>query len=144
MRTKPVSASSEIPIVSAGLEAGQAWLVYDGACPFCSSYVRYLRLRDSLGQPQLINARSGGPIVEHVRSAGLDLNGGFVLWIGDSLYSGSDCIHVLALLSSRSTTFNRVNAAIFKSRRMSRMIYPLLRATRNLTLRLMRRRAIGG
>jgi hypothetical protein len=39
--------------------------------------------------------------------------------------------------------FNRVNAAIFKSRRMSGMVYPLLRAGRNLTLRLMRRHAIG-
>ena len=44
--------------------SGEAWLVYDGECPFCSTYVRLLRFRQSVGTVHLIDARDGGPLVE--------------------------------------------------------------------------------
>ena len=53
-----------------------AWIVYDGQCPFCSRYVALLRLRDSLGEVRLINARDGGPVVEELQRAGVDLDEG--------------------------------------------------------------------
>ena len=112
----------------------EIWLVYDGDCPFCSRYVRYTRLRDTLGQVHLVNARDGGPIVDELTAAGLDLDEGMVLKMGGRYFHGADCIHALALLSSRSGAFNRINAAIFGSRRLSRLLYPILRAGRNAVL----------
>ena len=47
----------------------QAWIIYDGQCPFCSRYVRLVRLRDSLGQVELVDARNGGPIVDEAVGA---------------------------------------------------------------------------
>jgi predicted DCC family thiol-disulfide oxidoreductase YuxK len=117
----------------------KAWIIYDGQCPFCSRYVEFVRLRDSLGRVELVDARDGGPIVGEAVSAGLDLDDGMVLKLGDRLYHGDECIHMLALLSTPSGAFNRINAAIFSSRRVSRLLYPLLRAGRNATLRLLGR-----
>jgi predicted DCC family thiol-disulfide oxidoreductase YuxK len=116
-----------------------AWIVYDGQCPFCSRYVQLLRLRESLGAVRLIDAREGGPIVEELQRAGVDLDEGMVLKLDDRLYHGHDCIHVLALLSTPSGLFNRINAAVFRSAPTARMLYPVLRVGRNAVLRLLGR-----
>jgi len=114
-------------------------LVYDGECPVCNAYVRYLRLKQSVGRVTLVNARDGGPCVERVRNAGLDLDQGMVLAYRGRFYHGADCIHMLALLSTRSGLFNHVNAVIFGNPRMSAVLYPVLRLGRNLLLRLLGR-----
>lgn len=119
-----------------------AWLVYDGECPFCSAYASYLRVRESVGVLHLIDARDGGSLVEEIRSTGFDLNDGMVLKLGGRLYCGTDCIHALALLSSRSSFFNRLNARVFRSHRLAQILYPVLRAGRNFTLRLLGRTKI--
>jgi predicted DCC family thiol-disulfide oxidoreductase YuxK len=118
------------------------WIVYDGQCPFCSRYVQLVRLRETLGQVQLVDARKGGPQVEEVRKAGLDLDEGMVLKLDGRLYHGAECIHMLALLSTRSGWFNRVTAAVFRSHTTSRLLYPALRAGRNAVLRLLGRSKI--
>jgi predicted DCC family thiol-disulfide oxidoreductase YuxK len=123
---------------AASAERTDDWLVYDGDCPFCSAYVRHVRLREVV-RLTLIDAREGGPEVREIVDAGLDLDEGMVLKIGGRLYHGDECIHALALLSSPSGVFNRFNKVIFSSRWMSRVLYPVLRAGRNLTLRLLGR-----
>ena len=117
----------------------EAWIVYDGQCPFCSRYVQLVRLRESLGRVQLVDARKGGPEVEEVRKAGLDLDEGMVLKLDGRLYHGADCIHMVALLSTPSSWFNRVNAVMFRSRTASRLLYPVLRTGRNTVLRILGR-----
>jgi hypothetical protein len=92
-----------------------------------------------MGRVELVNAREGGPIVDEILAAGLDLDEGMVLKIDDRLYHGDECIHRLALLSTPSTTFNRINQAIFRSKPMSRALYPMLRSGRNLILRMLGR-----
>lgn len=124
-------------------ESADAVIVYDGQCPVCSSYVRYLRIKESVGKVALINARDGGPEVEKVRAAGLDLNEGMVLEYGGRLYHGADCVHMLAMLGSNSGAFNRLNALMFKNPTAAKMLYPVMRAGRNLLLRLLGRRPIG-
>jgi hypothetical protein len=98
-----------------------------------------LRLRESLGRVELVNARDGGPIVDDVVRAGLDLDEGMILKIGDTLYHGDECIHRLALLSTPSSTFNRLNGLIFSSPTAARVLYPVLRAGRNAVLALLGR-----
>lgn len=114
-------------------------IVYDGDCPFCSNYVHFLRLKRSIGTVNLVDARSGDAVVQHVRAAGFDLNDGMALVDGETIYFGDECIHRLALMSTPSGIFNRVNAAIFKSTTLSALLYPILRMGRNATLRLLGR-----
>jgi hypothetical protein len=49
---------------------------------------------------------------------------------------------MLALLSSRGTLFNRINALVFRSYERARLLYPILRAGRNVTLKILGRRKI--
>jgi predicted DCC family thiol-disulfide oxidoreductase YuxK len=118
------------------------WLIYDGECPFCSRYVQLVRVRKTVGPLPLINARDGGPEFDEVIQNNLDLNEGMVLKLSGRLYHGQDCIHALALLSEPKGLFNRFNAWVFKSPRRAAILYPVLRAGRNLVLKLLGRKNI--
>ena len=47
------------------------YLIYDGACLFCTRFVRYVRLRDSIGPLPVIDSRRGGPEVDSGQARGL-------------------------------------------------------------------------
>ncbi|MGH8624155.1 MAG: DCC1-like thiol-disulfide oxidoreductase family protein [Gammaproteobacteria bacterium] len=117
-----------------------AWLIYDGDCPFCSAYVKYVRLVASVGPLKFVNAREGGPMVEEILKRNLNLDDGMVLKLGNRFYHGAECINVLASLTTPSGLFNRINATIFRSDSLSKILYPLLRTGRAITLRILGRR----
>lgn len=116
-----------------------AYLLYDGECPFCSSYVRYVRLSEAVGPIRMLDARAGGPEVERARALGFDLDEGMLLHLDGQDHHGAECLNRLALLSTPSGAFNRVNAWLFRRPGLARLVYPALRAGRNVTLRLLGR-----
>ncbi len=111
-----------------------AVLVYDGDCPVCSSYVRYVRVREAVGSLHLVDGRQGGPWLTRVREAGMNLDQGMVLFYGGRAYHAQDSMHMLALMSSNVGLFNRINAVIFRSQLLARILYPGLRFGRNMLL----------
>jgi len=114
-------------------------VVYDGACPFCTAYVRFVRLQEAFGPVILVDARSDHPVVGEIAAAGLDLDSGMVVEMEGTYYHGHQAMHVLSLLTTRSGAFNRVVRWLFRSPRVARLVYPALVAGRNATLRLLRR-----
>lgn len=117
-------------------------LVYDGECPVCRNYCRFVRLRNSVGELRLVDAREPGETMELINARGLDIDEGMVLITGETLYYGSDAIHALALMSSRSGFFNRFNYWLLSNRRMAHLLYPFFRSCRNLLLKTMRKSRI--
>jgi predicted DCC family thiol-disulfide oxidoreductase YuxK len=117
-------------------------LVYDRECPVCDAYCRLARVRESAGTLRLVNARDESAVMREITARGLDIDEGMVLKVGDTLYYGADAIHALSLLSSRSGIFNRMTYLVFGSRTLSRLLYPVLRALRNLLLKLLGRTRI--
>jgi predicted DCC family thiol-disulfide oxidoreductase YuxK len=117
-------------------------IIYDGECIFCQNYVRFVRLRDSIGPVELLDARSCDPRIAVYVSRGYDLDVGMLFVHGDRVYHGADAINVLARLSSDKTLSSRVNNAIFSSELFSRVSYPLLRAGRRVTLLLRGKKTI--
>ena len=116
------------------------YLVYDGECPFCARYVKLVRLRAAIGEVELVNARTEHPVVDFLRQQRIDLDEGMALVRSGRIYHGDECIHELALLSTPSNAFNRLNALLFRSAKVSRLAYPILRFGRNTTLKLLGKR----
>lgn len=112
-------------------------LVYDKECPACNHYCQIVRIRESVGKLKIIDARESSEVMKEITAQGLDIDQGMVLKMGGRLYYGSDAIHALALISSRSGVFNRLNYWIFKSKSLSHILYPVLRFFRNLLLKLL-------
>jgi predicted DCC family thiol-disulfide oxidoreductase YuxK len=118
-------------------------VVYDGDCPFCSSFVLLYRLREQGRKVELIDARSGGPIVEEIHRRNLDLDRGMVVMMDGRLYHGAAAMNLLAILGSGETLFNRLNRLLFLHPNWARRLYPLLVRGRLITLRLLGRSLIG-
>ena len=112
-------------------------IIYDGDCPFCSSYVGLLRLRETFGEVELINARECQELVEELARHNMDLDEGMMLVLNGEYFHGTECIHRLALLATASNTFNRINKLIFERKRLAAVLYPILRAGRNLSLKIL-------
>ena len=117
-------------------------LVYDGDCPLCRRYVDLLRLRDSVGEVELVSARSQHPVVRVLVAEGYDLNEGIVFVEQERVYFGAACMSRLALLSSPIGFFNRVNRTVFRSPRICAALYPVLKSGRRVLLWLLGRRQI--
>jgi predicted DCC family thiol-disulfide oxidoreductase YuxK len=122
--------------------AADILLIYDKQCPACDYYCNLARIRDSVGRLVLVDARDGGFVMEEITAAGLDIDQGMALKVGDTLYYGADAIHALALMGTRTGTFNKVTYWCFRSRTVSRVLYPFLRACRNLLLKSLQKTKI--
>ena len=117
-------------------QVDQVQLVYDGECPLCSNYAQFLRLKQSVGELTLIDARQGGPVVEEVRSLPHDLNDGMVAIVDGRYYVGHEALNELALLAEGRGVFNRINRLAFNSPVAARLGYPWLKLGRWLLLKL--------
>ncbi|MCZ6762245.1 MAG: DCC1-like thiol-disulfide oxidoreductase family protein [Gammaproteobacteria bacterium] len=113
-------------------------LVYDKQCPLCDNYCHLVRVRESAGKLVLVDAREDSAIMQEITAAGLDIDQGMVLKFQGRVYYGSEAMHVLSLLSTRSGIFNRINFWVFRSRWLSRVLYPIFRTFRNLFLKARR------
>jgi len=112
-------------------------LVYDKECPACNNYCQVVQIRKTVGNLKIINARDDSDVMKEITSEGLDIDQGMILKMGAQLYYGVDAIHALALISSRSGFFNRLNYWLFKSKNISKILYPTLRFFRNFLLKIL-------
>lgn len=115
----------------------EIFLVYDRECPACNTYCQIIKVRETIGDLKIIDARKKSEILNEITRAGLDIDQGMVLKMEDQLYYGSDAIHTLALISSRSGLFNHFNYWVFKSKSVSSWLYPVFRFFRNLLLKIL-------
>ncbi|MCI5060524.1 MAG: DUF393 domain-containing protein [Alphaproteobacteria bacterium] len=117
-------------------------IYYDGECPFCSNYVAYLHLQESVGEVVIVNLREKPEVVQEFLERGYDVNEGMVLDLEGKLYHGPEVLTQLALMSTRHDLFNKLNYCIFKKPAIARILYPVLRFGRNVTLFVLRRQKI--
>ena len=113
------------------------WLVYDGECPLCSAWCTRARVKEAVGELVLVDAREPGALMDEITALGLDIDQGMVLKFRDVIYYGPDAIRMVSLLGTRSGWFNRVNAWFFGGKRRADFWYPVGKAFRNLTLKVL-------
>lgn len=117
---------------------GDVWFVYDGDCPICTTAANALQIRKAVGTLHLVNAREdrNHPVMREILARRLNLDEGMVIKFLDTCYFGADALHVMALLGTGQGWFNRMNASLFRSKTLSRLLYPPMRTARNLFIRL--------
>lgn len=119
-------------------------LVYDRDCPFCSAAAHMVRIKQAVGELQIVNAREAGDseVMRAIDAEGMDLNEGIVVSFEGRLYHGQDALHLLAMIGSKSGWLNRLNVALFRNRTTVRLAYPVMKGVRNAALRLLGKRPI--
>jgi len=117
-------------------------IIYDGDCPLCNDYIHRLRLVESCGAVQLVDARAESALTRSYWALGYDLDEGMILVVGDAVYYGAAAATALARLSSNSTLFNRIYHWILSHETIGKLAYPLMKACRRIALRLKGRKGL--
>jgi predicted DCC family thiol-disulfide oxidoreductase YuxK len=117
-------------------------VIYDGECPFCSSFTRLMALRQAVGRCELVDARSGDPRVRAVQREGVDLNAGMAVLFGGETYHGSDAVALISSLSTRDTVGQRLLSRLLRDPKRAARLYPVLKFGRRITLALLARKPI--
>lgn len=110
------------------------YLIYDGDCILCRNSAQAIKIKESVGNLEIINARTSHRLVTEVLEKGYDLNEGILVKYNEQYYYGADAIHFLALIGSSSTTFNKINSVLFKYKWLSHFLYPFFKFGRNSIL----------
>lgn len=118
------------------------WLAYDGDCPFCARYTAWMDIQQHYGPMALLNLREHPALLADLEGRGFDVDNGMVLHHDGTYYHGVDAVHRVALISTNSGVFNKINRFIFRHRWLSRVLYPVMVFGRNLTLKLLGRKKI--
>lgn len=113
-------------------------LVYDGECPICKRVSIVYKLRKTIGELTLINARDSKDhiVLKKISDLGLDLDEGMVFILNNQYYHGKEALNIMAKLSSNHDFFNRLNYILFSSKAVSFICYPVMRAIRNFILKI--------
>ncbi|NRA28778.1 MAG: DUF393 domain-containing protein [Parvularculaceae bacterium] len=108
-------------------------ILYDGECPFCAGYVRFNRLRQRLGEVELIDAREATELVEAYAAKGHDIDESFIVDTGGTILShGAAMAFIHANLSPGWT-----GLPLLANEKLLQTVYPSLRAMRNGALHLL-------
>jgi len=119
------------------------FLLYDGDCPVCSTYVAIARLQQLYPNLRVINARSERTLVVELRREGYEINDGMVLSLDGTIYFGADAMRVIANLGRLSPPLWRRAALAFTGTApWARPLYPWLNRGRQVLLRMLGRRPI--
>lgn len=98
-----------------------------------------LRIKRASGGVKMMDARGHDSRIKWLSESGYDLNQGMVYVSGGQIYFGADAISALAAISTPSDLFNKINHHILQNKTLSKIIYPVLKSGRNLTLMLLGR-----
>jgi len=112
-------------------------LVYDHDCLVCRGYCTRVKARDGV-ELELVDARQDSALMDRITAAGLDIDEGMVLLEGDTLHYGSDAGWRLARHTQKKGFIGFVDRCFFATRSLSRVMYPLGKAVRNMLLWLLR------
>lgn len=118
------------------------FLLYDGECPACRSYVAIARLRQLWPDLRILDARKEPELVAELRAKGYEINEGFVLSLGGTLYFGPEATRVIGEHGrshgpARSAVLGAIGTAPW-----SRRLYPWLNRGRQLILAVLGRSLI--
>jgi predicted DCC family thiol-disulfide oxidoreductase YuxK len=118
-------------------------IIYDGDCPFCTSFVKMVRLREAFGTVTLVDARGKDTaLISDLRSR-YRLDDGFVIIHDGREYFGADALEFISIATSDSSMSRfLMRNPLFKGR-LGRVTYPVLVKGRKLALRLLGRRLMG-
>ena len=119
----------------------QLVLIYDGDCPLCRHYAAAQRLRQQYGELVLLNARDLPEqeplLLAELQQQDLMLNQTMLLYLEGRWLAGAEVLQLLASMNEPNWR-NRLWLSWFRSARRARFSYPLLRAGRNLVLKLLK------
>jgi predicted DCC family thiol-disulfide oxidoreductase YuxK len=128
-----IKANTETGIGNAHAESG-AKLLYDGECPICNSLACSLK-QDNPGL-EIIDARHASAEPTSAETRGLDLNEGMAMIVDGRHYYSVDALAYIARFLQAKGLAGWLMRLLFRHKRATQTLYPVLVLLRKLLLRL--------
>ena len=112
-------------------------IIYDDMCPACRLYAKVINF-DNLESITYIDIRTNEKYQRLLKEKKVDINEGFVVVYKENYYHGADALNLLSLLSNNKGFTNKLLSLLFKSRKRSTRIYPVLVFLRLILLKILR------
>ena len=109
-------------------------VIYDGDCPFCSSYVAYCRLKEAFPDVILTDAREVPERIAQYRAESMEINDGMIVLYDGGVYYGDKAMAVLTEISRPGAIVQRVLGLLFRWPPLAHIVYGALRLGRNMAL----------
>ncbi len=109
-------------------------LVYDGGCPFCSSFAQRAELQGGLPDLKIRDGRADHALRAELAGRGYRLANGAMLLEGDRIWHGSAAIAELNRRMNPSDALLQVLQQVFRSEGRAHQLYPALLLARRLAL----------
>ena len=116
----------------------KATLLYDGQCPLCSAYGRYVAAHRT-GPIELLDARNQPEMARKLRDKGFDVNRGMVLSTPDGTFQGKRAIQAISPMISHRGPPRAALQLLTRIPGLATIIYPTIKWLRSISLRLLRR-----
>ena len=117
---------------------GDDCVIFDGQCPFCRAYVASLNGKNEINKTGLskVDARCAPEVVAQLANKGVDINTGIVFIKGGAAFQDAAALTLLAKQHAASGWLVSLHHRFLRYSFLSLAIYPILRALRNVYLRL--------
>ena len=109
-------------------------LVYDGGCPFCSSFAQRAELQGGLPDLKIRDGRADHALRAELAGRGYRLANGAMLLEGDRIWHGSAAIAELNRRMNPSDALLQVLQQMFRNEGRAHQLYPALLLARRLAL----------
>tara|TARA_Y100001970_G_C14258583_1_gene877595 strand:+ start:13034 stop:13435 length:402 start_codon:yes stop_codon:yes gene_type:complete len=109
--------------------------IFDGDCPFCNYFGELLELRTKLNNLEILDGRKNLPLLTKLLKQGYDINNGAILIMDKQILSGANAISfICSKIDNPSMGLLKVISLIFKSKKRSSLIFPILVISRRIIL----------
>lgn len=118
------------------MDTGGDFILYDGECPFCRSYIALATLRRAVPALRVLNAREHPDLVARLRMQGYEINEGMVVFYRGAYHYAADATRLLAEIAPPGGRLRRGTLDLIGRGPWSARLYPLLNRGRKFWLRL--------
>ena len=121
----------------------EAYLLYDGECPFCCFYARKSGFETPDGRPlALVDANRAPDLIEELRKDGCGVDEGMVLVLDGRRYQGAEAMTALEAMTGGTGWFGGLSKWFASNPKRARALYPWFRRLRRAALWVKGRRGL--
>ena len=109
--------------------------IYDGECPFCNHFAELLEIKSKINNIKILDGRKNLDLIKSFLEKGYDLDKGAILLKDEDIFHGADAINIICKqISNPSSSLLLLLSSVFKSKKRTKVIFPLLIRARRFAL----------
>ena len=109
--------------------------VYDGECPFCNHFAELLEIKSKIKDISILDGRKNTKLINTLLQRGYDIDKGAILLKDNDIFHGAEAInYICKKIKNPSNSLLLILSSVFKSKKRTKLIFPLLIRARRFAL----------